>query len=272
MALLAAMLPVGVLLGVCWAWPRRPSRLVALIEVDQQLKLDDLLSSAMTAKDDAFGQTVRAMAERACQKLSPSQVMLNRLGVRAWGGIGLAWATVIVLALLVGNADTRAGEDSSTATTLPGGGRPSNETRSEARHLPGREQGVDDRRDFGEGESPAAVGVAQPAKGGGSDTGNAATGTGGGTAKTESTAVATPGTGTTTGQSTPGGETATGAGRGSPGTGYATGGTGGASDRQATPWRSTQWPIDRANALQAVHDGRVPDAYRDIIQEYFRPE
>jgi hypothetical protein len=40
-------------------------------------------------------------------------------------------------------------------------------------------------------------------------------------------------------------------------------------DRNAAPWTSDRWPADRAAALQAVQDGRVPDAYRDLVRDYF---
>jgi hypothetical protein len=38
----------------------------------------------------------------------------------------------------------------------------------------------------------------------------------------------------------------------------------------AAPWDSATWPSDRAAALQATDNGGVPDAYRDVVRDYFR--
>jgi hypothetical protein len=38
------------------------------------------------------------------------------------------------------------------------------------------------------------------------------------------------------------------------------------------PWQSSSWPVARDEALSAVRDGRVPDAYRDLVRTYFAPE
>ncbi len=257
--------------AIAW-WRDRPSRLAAVIEADRQLKLDDLLSSAMTAKDDAFGHAVRAMAERACLSLSPSQVILNRFGVRAWGGIGLAWATVIILVLLAGNgADSRAG-DRSLATSSGVSAKSGEMTASSAEHLAGAEQGADDPRNTGSTDvEPSTTGQASKT---GSKVGDASTGSGGGHAETGSSRVApTESHAATGGATSPNGETAGGTGAGRPGTGSTTsGGLGGSrADRSAAPWRSDHWPADRATALQSVRDGRVPDAYRDLVRDYFEP-
>ena len=39
--------------------------------------------------------------------------------------------------------------------------------------------------------------------------------------------------------------------------------------QQIPPWRSPTWPADRDAALNALTSGRVPDAYRDLVREYF---
>jgi hypothetical protein len=45
----------------------------------------------------------------------------------------------------------------------------------------------------------------------------------------------------------------------------------GAGAKQKTPpWSSSSWDADRGAAGQAMRDGRVPDAYRDVVSEYFR--
>jgi hypothetical protein len=46
---------------------------------------------------------VLAIADDRCRRHAPSQVLLNRLGRRAWGGIGLAAALVLTLSAMTGN-------------------------------------------------------------------------------------------------------------------------------------------------------------------------
>jgi hypothetical protein len=36
------------------------------------------------------------------------------------------------------------------------------------------------------------------------------------------------------------------------------------------PWTTSSWRADRGAAGEAMKSGRVPDAYRDIVREYFR--
>jgi hypothetical protein len=40
--------------------------------------------------------------------------------------------------------------------------------------------------------------------------------------------------------------------------------------QQSPPWSSPSWDADRAAAGEAIKSGRVPDAYRDVVSEYFR--
>ena len=39
----------------------------------------------------------------------------------------------------------------------------------------------------------------------------------------------------------------------------------------APPWSSPSWRADGEAAGEAVRSGRVPEAYRDVVTEYFRP-
>ena len=38
----------------------------------------------------------------------------------------------------------------------------------------------------------------------------------------------------------------------------------------AAPWSGSNWPAAQAAALNAIQDGRVPDAYRSIVRDYFQ--
>jgi hypothetical protein len=37
----------------------------------------------------------------------------------------------------------------------------------------------------------------------------------------------------------------------------------------APPWTSSSWPADRAAAEESLRRGATPDAYRDVVREYF---
>jgi hypothetical protein len=271
---LAAVVAGAAVLGCAvQAFKARPTKLASMIEADRQLKLDDLLSSALTANDDDFGRLVRTMAERTSARLSPSQVVLSRFGVRAWGGIGLAWATVIVLGLLAGNGATSRAREQVPTTEGALASKPGEIGSSSAGHLAAAEKGADDNR------GPGAAGVEQPAAGrgdaAGSKTDSASAGGGGGHAETNSGRISPTEShaATAAGTRSPTGQSAGGSGTGEAGIG--TGTTGGLSgsglDRSTAPWQSDHWPADRAAALQSVRDGRVPDAYRDLVRDYFEP-
>ncbi len=103
----AAMVLLGAAGGLMWSLSRRPSRLDAAMEADRQLDLADLLGTAISAgggrtSNDPWQRTVVALAEARCRRHKPSEVLLNRFGARAWGGIGLAAALVFTLAALPG--------------------------------------------------------------------------------------------------------------------------------------------------------------------------
>jgi hypothetical protein len=53
--------------------------------------------------------------------------------------------------------------------------------------------------------------------------------------------------------------------------GSAAGTTAGASTAAppTPPWRSSDWPADVRRAHEAIDAGRVPDAQRDLVREYF---
>lgn len=85
---------------------RWPTLRHGAIEADRQFDLSDLLTTALRQHDDAepapdlMTAAVLAMADARCGELSPADVVLNRLGARAWGGIGLSVALVLTLAVI----------------------------------------------------------------------------------------------------------------------------------------------------------------------------
>lgn len=103
--LAAVMLTAGSVLGVFWGISRRPSRLEAAIEADTQLALDDLLGTVMllgkgpTSVD--WQRTVAAFADDRCRSLHPSEIIVNRIGLRGWAGVGILGGLLLTFALLI---------------------------------------------------------------------------------------------------------------------------------------------------------------------------
>jgi hypothetical protein len=98
---------IGAAIGFIAAALRRPKVLEAAIEADRQLDLADLLATAWSleksnAKED-FELAVLTIAQDRAANLRPASVVLHRLGMRAWGGIGLAGALLLTVAILTAN-------------------------------------------------------------------------------------------------------------------------------------------------------------------------
>jgi len=260
--------------GIAWGLIRRPTRLDAAMEFDRQLNLHDLLSTAMLSPADDFGGAVRAMANAACRKHSPSDVVLNKLGRRAWGGVGLAWAMVIVVSLLASQGNSSQAEQ--TGATGPASPRWADRSRRtlgvRTPSVGGQEATSDDHSRIDQPSSDSApakpsngnMHKSSPADGGGehaSQTANA-------TAQLPTSNAHHAAAGLSQGDHGVGdGGTASNdlvAGRS--GQGVASG----TPNHPAPPWSSDHWPADRAAALQDVQAGRVPDAYRELVRDYFR--
>jgi hypothetical protein len=227
-------------------------------------------------------------------------VILHRLGARAWGGIGLATALVLVVALLAGSpTDTQAARNGGLPGAQPVGG---NLSRSIDRPLvPADPRGVQrptpqgagadadpDRRGStvsGEATGPDAA-PGQPSE---SPDGRAGAGdTSGGTSGSSSTdrpAIVRPPDVSPEGQGTaaigarrPTAPPAAGAGRASDPSGaslaidQASGTSAGApyGAAAATPhWNAPGFDSGARRAHEALDSGQVPAAYRDIVRKYF---
>jgi hypothetical protein len=272
-----ASLGAGVLVGLIWAMIHRPTKLVSAMEADRQLDSADLLSSAVLVhrSGDPWSHAVVAEANQWCARHSPSAVLLNRLGVRAWGGIGLATGLLMILALLpvmpspgaTGQAGVQFVRSEAT---------PTQSSRSRfSRRTPAQQEPEDLRpnRMAGAGEEGRQP---QEGQGSGQRPGESTAGSGAGEAHSDARNLQGPkrperaGGGAETSNT---GRIAAGAGNTTPGAGSASNIPGGAaaakSARGVPPWRSDHWPADIDRADQALRAGQIPDQYRDMIRGYF---
>jgi hypothetical protein len=267
------------------------------MEADRQLDLADLLGTALSAgdgstSDDPWQRTVVALADARCRRHKPSEVLLNRFGARAWGGIGLATALVFTLAALPGfpsgaGANAGGGQGARRVGERVNGGSPAfaSGTQRPRRAMPespgrGGEETVSpasaDSPESGSGNDAASTAP----DGRGHDSTGDADGAGGGAAKARRPgvlpgAVPPPQTASVD-PSTLSGESAGGGGGASSGVSDKTnlttpGGTAITSrtEVETPPWKSDSWPLDARRAREATERGRIPDAYRDLVRDYF---
>jgi hypothetical protein len=285
-------LGAAALAGLGWAVAVRPTKLAAAMEADQQLRLSDLLGTALALRResavDEIGRTVLAMAEARCAQASPSAVVLNRLGTRSWGGIALAGALVLGVSLMGGKDRSEARAAAAAPRTWQeieaaqekdnvarfastpdlrraksGGGDDDDPLNSPA--VPQEQSSGSvaaneaSRNGAGGAQEGSGAGAGQSASKGGTATPRNSVA--GGNAKTNGTVGETSGGG--------GGTASEGGNKGA-----GLGGTAGENQprRPAPVWRAQGWPADQDAARTAIRDGRVPDAYRDLVRDYFERE
>jgi hypothetical protein len=280
----------SLLAGVVWSLTSRPTKLAAAMEADRQLKLHDLLGTALLLKQTSsrseIEQTVLSQADIRSSQFSPSAVVLHRLGARGWGGIGLAVALVIGLSLMGPDSSRAAARASLTPRSWQD--VELDNQNSNATHLlqtpdmrrPKVDTGTDDTDPLKSNmpdSNPSTVAAEHTTEAPPSDPGVATEGTGGGAG--QSTAKSDPGKSedpTASGSSkngTPGNETAGGGGT-SIDNGSAAGKSGhtaapGKAHKPAPVWQSQSWPADQESARSAIRSGQIPDAYRDLVRDYF---
>ena len=276
--------------GLLFGLTRRPSLLAAAVEADRQLALHDLLASALESrhgKDEWTGAVV-AMAEARCRDLSPDAILLNRLGVRAWSGIGLAAALVMTLSLLSSRPEPSIASNTATVARRPAPPRAPN-----GRDVPpsiARRDADATRSSAPAARDPLVADSAHDDSSGslvnandnaaGSSSGSA--GTGLGAAHTDDAAsrdVASARDESSDAQRTSNETDGTSSGGGRAGDAARGDGrdvTGSAADSAphaaVAPWTSSTWSDAQREAHHAIESRRVPDAYRDLIRDYFAPE
>lgn len=90
--LVATLVAGGLAVGVIAACLNWPTQLASVMEADRQLKLADLLGTALvvTDRDGPWAATILSLADARCRHLSANSVIFRRWGGRAWGGVALA--------------------------------------------------------------------------------------------------------------------------------------------------------------------------------------
>ena len=274
---------LGVCVGMVWGMSRWPSRMEAAVEADEQLGLDDLLGTMVkmgAVGESGWRKMVAEYAERRCGELRASDVIVAKIGMRGWAGVGVLGLLVMTVGMLAGkpaavNADV-AGLGVGVASSTERGSAGSGAVFSNAVDRPPGAGGVDDQSSRGFSESSAAE---TGSFGNGSRLdGEMNAGAGGGVATTAPPLSGKSGDrlGEGKGVSSGLGEFSVGSGREDSGANVggenrstSVSGSGGAA---VLPWGASGWVGDADAAEGAIQAGRVPEGDAELVRDYFRRE
>jgi hypothetical protein len=280
-AMTTLLLCLGLGAGTIWALLHRPTFLQTAIEVDRQLNLGDLLSSALqidSTCDDAFASVVMTQAESRCREISPNQLILRRLGSRAWGGIGLAGALLITLAMfssqpIVSEARSQIGAGKSTGSeAIAQTGNPSIAI-SQMQSNPATDHPLENQSSSEAQQSSSLDRVSnkkhETALNGTENNSGASTGR---SNDSRIEPLKKFGDGAINNGSSS--DSSAGGGKFAAAGGHDNGPDNSSSGietnrRSVAPWQSSDWPNDRAAAQREVENNAIPDGYRDLVREYF---
>lgn len=295
--LLAVILGAAAMAGIGWGLAARPTKLAAAMEADRQMGWSDLLGTAwmlrrgVAAEMAEMERTVLAMAEARSAGTAASAVVLHRLGMRGWGGIGLAGALVAGVSLFGGDPNRAAAARAATGPRswqeIEAMQERVNAARTSAsadyrRARPGLGADDDDPSNSASTTTDAASGAAasDASKNGaggaqdgtGAGAGQSAAHAGGGnTAKPIAGGDANANSGNAGATSAGGGGTASVNSANSSGRSGSSAGAN-AARKTAPVWRGDGWQADQEAARAAIQSGRVPDAYREMVRDYFERE
>jgi hypothetical protein len=281
-----ASLTLGAIAGLLHGYLTRPIPLQSALEADRQLETADLLSSAWSLRQspDPWAQAMRSSADHWSRSTQPSTVILNRLGARAWGGVGLATALLLVLTMLPTYArPTQAADNPSASNSVTDPQQNPQITQSHSRVRTFLQQDPEDlnsnRMSPSELNSPplsppGSNASTDPAH---SSLANDPNGRGASESHSKSNSAQLPRNSdpTSSNPTSSPGRTASGTGQTgqhpiTPGNNSSQIGSVSPNPQTpAAPWKSTQWPQDSDRALRAVDSGQIPDQYRDVIHGYF---
>jgi hypothetical protein len=306
------VLGAGAAIGLIAGIVRRPTRMDAAAQADRQLKLADLLGTAVMIRrrrtPQPWDATVIASANERCRRLSPSSVILYRWGARAWGGVLLGACLVLVLSLTITQpAPTQAevavvdpfggqSVDGVRRAQSPGPIRAASSNGGNRTVSPHAQQQPRDA-DPSSAHSPTSLTASASsanASAASAARGNSADPFGGGAGSRSTpgpgvpssvpqddmrpTANEAPGNSATPRKGGAGGAGEAGDGPvglagGAPG-GEASGHHATAAPAPAPPWRTSSWPAQQQQQLDQTLRSRSGeyDAYQDLIRAYFERE
>jgi hypothetical protein len=283
-----AMLLLGAISGLIWGISRRPTRFQAALEADRQLNLHDLLGTIYLLTDrppDPWQESLAIISDTQCRSLRPSSVIVNRLGLRAWTGVGILGALLITTALFTARPINTIAAAIATESNNPASPQSAqspiaftNQNQQIISRPPGTGGTDDISNRTAEQNQPNdshsdSSSQSKPDQTHSTMATNSAAG--GGVAITHPiqpplespTPVTDAGAPLShTGQSNAGPADAHAITSGNSRSVTATE----KPNRPSPPWTSNDWPADTAAAQAAINSGHVPDAAADLVRDYFR--
>lgn len=289
--LLIGAMPIGgAVIGFAAALLRRPKILDAAVEADRQLDLADLLATAWQLEKspprESFEDAVVLIANDRASRLQPGEVVLHRLGVRAWSGIGLAGALVLTVAIFTANPiDTEAATSPFLEPTASirsqsdqNNARAGNDlTTAHRPNIAADHPGGEDDPIAGAGKTTDAAINASPGQNTVTQTTNSG-GAGSGSGQSNSTPVKSDPAnwGVNSSRNNTNGKSASGVGNSTDNatttSGNSTSTSAGNTNKSPTapPWKSDSWPAAQQAADNAISSGQIPPAYHELVREYFK--
>ncbi|MGA2443271.1 MAG: hypothetical protein ABSH08_20150 [Tepidisphaeraceae bacterium] len=290
----SALFLLGLLCGLIRGISRRPTVLQAAVEADRQLDLHELLGTilqlAASPAESAWRESVADFAENQCRllKLKPSAVIVSRLGLRAWAGVGILGALLLTSAALTARpANVTAASSSALAyvpanSSQPPDAAPTNIYEEPARTAarPPGPGGTDDdsNRAFPHNRPDDSTGGSVPRQNPQSHSSTGISSTpGSGLAVTASPKLSPewPQTHNVSGDPSHAGRVAAGTGQSdprasAPGDTNSTIAASASATANPAPWTTPAWPADAAAAENSITAGRVPNADADLVRDYFQ--
>lgn len=250
-----ALPAVGAVLGVALRLRSQPTLAESAGELDRQLDLDDLLTTALLVPSgDPFADAVRSMARERARKLHPSDLLVRRIGNRGWSAIAAVVVALPVIILLSTDTLTLARAERAKGPSIEATGGSATDRAS----------------------MTDTAGTSDPSRGGSSEDVTDRD-LDGATASDRQTGPTLAGQGDDAGRSSEGigaiiaRQTTGNADPTRPGTNRPAGVAGRASSR-AAPWTGSDWRVVREEAARALRDQRVPDETRDVVRRYFNTD
>ena len=277
---------LGAVLGSLVGFRKRPKLRAVAEFADARFGTADLLATALALRgsSEPWNINILKMADSRSAGISPALLTPHRLGPRAWSGILLALMAALTLGFLSFTTSLDLAQASAAPTstdawrewensgthhieslqlTVPTAREARAETTPDSQSMPGTDA------------APSNTGTMEKSSGSPRE-GQADLGASGGSARTNSAQVEMPRDhpGLSSDDTVANALIASGGG----GLEVHNRSDGGATAGEVSSkpadrveaWSSSNWPAARAAALNAIQDGRVPDAYRILVRDYFQ--
>jgi hypothetical protein len=271
------LLIIGAAAGFLWACLHRPTILQAAVEIDRQLNLHDLLSTALrfdASHDEAFAALVIRQAEARCAQISLNQLILRRMGRRGWGGIGIVWALLLSLAMLSAHPYLSEAHENispqSSNLLAPNSVEPIAAATSAqpAKSKPLTDHPLNNSEPSPDAKNSSADATSRSASHFVSHDGDGSAAGHSNDAKNSSLNAFAPRTASVADIGLPAGGGESAVTNATDHSSIATG-SAGATPSSTQPWHAGNSSADQAQAMQEIESGQVPDQYRDVVRDFF---